>query len=339
MEVEEVAGESQGGEELTLKDELSRAFDEVGKAEETSQENTDKTRDEAGRFAKKEEVAPKEVTAPPATQDKPKTAPQSWRGEAKAKWDAIPPDIQAEIHRREEETHKAIARQDEDRMFGKTLKEVITPYMPIINAEGGNPAAAIQSLLNTAYLLRTSDPQTKGKLLQQIAQQYGADLSQVSTQTEEFIDPDVKALREQVTQLQGKLSQFEGMTRHQQDQVIQSEIQAFSSDPKNVHFDTVADDMAILIQAAKAQGQRLSLQDAYDRAVWSKPEIRSTLIEQQFKDTEAKRISDAKAKTEAAKRAGVSLKGSPGVAVPAVQAPSDDLRQEIARSLDAVGWQ
>jgi hypothetical protein len=54
------------------------------------------------------------------------------------------------------------------------------------------------------------------------------------------------------------------------------------------------------------------LQDAYDQAVWARPDTRATLLAQQRAEEEQKRRTEAKAKAEAAKRKSVSITGGPG---------------------------
>jgi hypothetical protein len=66
--------------------------------------------------------------------------------------------------------------------------------------------------------------------------------------------------------------------------------------------------MAALLREGAAKG----LQDAYDQAVWARPDTRATLLAQQRAEEEQKRRTEAKAKAEAAKRKSVSITGGPG---------------------------
>jgi len=335
--------EIQAEGELTLREELENAFNEVKAEPEETEAKPSRTRDETGKFAKLEkqlEIAPEAIKEPTATQEpavtqKELNAPNSWRENAKAKWATLDPDVKAEILRREDDQLKAVTRNDEERQFGKSLKEVITPYLPIIQAEGGTPVVAVQSLLNTAYQLRTGTPQQKADLIKRLAHEYGADLTQITAETDEYIAPEVKALQQQVNQLQAIINNSQQNIEQQQKATLQSEISAFAADPKNVHYETVKADMAALLSGGRAN----SLQDAYDKAVWASPEIRSTLIEQQNKQSEAQRIAEQKAKAEAARKVGVSVKGAPGVAVPNTGSPDRTLREELQASLRAVTGQ
>ena len=98
--------------------------------------------------------------------------------------------------------------------------------------------------------------------------------------------------------------------QRQEGQQLQTEIEAFASDPGHIHFETVKPVMAALLESGAAK----DLKDAYDQAVWARPDIRSTLVPPQSVNTEEKRLAEIKAKAEKAKQAGSSITGGPGAA-------------------------
>lgn len=329
--------------EPSLRDALNTAFEEADASEvkkivpevednatkaekpvETSTETEEKAnraRDASGKFAKKSitEVSTAVITP----ESKPITPPQSWSATAKAKWVELSPEFQQEMLRREEEVHKGFTKLDEERNFGKQLKDVITPYMPTILSTGGNAVDAVRDLLNTAYRLRQGTPQERGQLVLQIAKTYGADLSQVSEQT--YVDPTIQQLQNEIAQLKGQFSNTEMAKQQQEKATLQQQIDAFAADSKNTHFGEVKADMAALLSGGRAK----DLQEAYDMAVWARPDIRSTLLQQQQTEAEAKRVADTKAKADAARMAGGSVKGGPGVAIPNNGAVNRSLREEL----------
>ena len=69
------------------------------------------------------------------------------------------------------------------------------------------------------------------------------------------------------------------------------------------------------------------LQEAYDRATFANPTSRAAILAAQEAGKEAKRVEAAKQRTNAAKRAAVSVTGAPSGA-PATQA-KDTLRGEL----------
>lgn len=295
----------------------------------TAREISDRDRDEKGRFAAKATEQAEDTPVKPAPQAKealpevqphqaaqeppqrPTLAPNAWSNAAKAAWVNADPVLKAEIAKREADVHREFTRQDADRNFGKQLKTVIDPYLSIIQAEGGEPVRAVRDLLETAKQLRTADPQTKAQLIGTVCRQYGVDLGLIGVQGQQnqTIDPNVQALYTRIQQLEGKLGQREAEALNQEQAHYQSSIAAFAADPAHEHFEAVKPAMAALLSG----GQAKDLQEAYEMALWSRPDTRSSLIAQQQQAAEAKRVADAKAKADAARRAGGSVIGSPGI--------------------------
>lgn len=257
--------------------------------------------------------------------------PEAWSAAAKAKFASLPPDIQAEISKREVEIHKGFTRQDEDRQLGKTFKDAISPYMPMIRAEGLHPAAVVTELLQVNHELRNSNQQRKVDIICQLAQHFGVDSSEVINKLsgngqQGFVDPQLQAYEQRVQRLEQERQQERYMQQQQQNQQINSVIQSFASDPKNIYFNSVSDKMSALLSSGHAK----DLQEAYDQACWADPNIRPVLLQQQ---QEAAR-NEAREKANKARLAGGSLSGSPSVAVPA-SVPNRSLREELEANLRA----
>lgn len=332
-------------EEESLRDTIESAFRE---AEESQDAEPTKTRDERGRFAPASEAqdgkaeqpgdagasrspapASAQAASEPVASEPVVRAPEGWTAEAKAEFGNLPKVIQNEVLRREADIHKGLTRDSEERAFAKQMREVVTPYMPIITAEGGNPVAAVQNLLNTAYLLRTASPAEKGRMIQQLAQQYGAEMPAPGEQP--YVDPTVQALQSRVAQMDQWIQQSQISQQQQQEMAVQSQIQAFASDPANQHFEQVKAHMASLL----SNGLAADLKDAYQQAIWANPDVRSSLLSEQSRTAEEKRIADIKARTDKARSAAVSVRGSPGTAVPTA-AIERSLREELAAQFAAV---
>jgi hypothetical protein len=317
--------------ELSLRDELVRNLAEL-KGDAT--DDAPVTTPEATATGKPEGDQPtdagKQPTStenPAPTAPEPKTkAPQSWSAADRAHWDKIPAEVQAVIARREEEAHRGITTMGQDASFGKRINEIVTPYLPIIRAEGGTPEGAVRDLLQTVYVLRTANPEQKTALFRQIATQYGVDLS-AAAQAAPQVNPEVQALRQELAQVKGYLHNGEQQQHQQVQEQAQQLIDAFAADPKNEFYEQVKPFMGQLL----VSGQASTIQDAYDRACWAAPDVRSTLMQRQQAEAEAKRATEAKAKVDAKRRAGGSISGSPGSPVPTATTanPNLDLRGEL----------
>lgn len=322
----------------SLDDVLNSAFDDIEarEASETPKQPGDRNRDVAGRFAPVSAPATTpgvvaENTQPIGDIPAPTVqAPNTWTPAARAKFAALEPDVQAEIVKRETDMARAITSHDQDRIYGKGVKDMVTPYLPMINAEGATPETAIKSLLNTAYLLRTSSPQEKGELLANLARQYGADMSSFGDHEQTPIDQTVQLLQQKIHSQQ---QQMEGLISQQQsvsEQNLLRDINAFQADPAHPHFEQVGLDMAGLIKA----GLAANLQEAYDKAVYMHPEVRQQVISAQQTETTRKQIEEAKQKAEQAKKtAFVNLRGKPSL--PA-KAKAGTIDQTLADTYDTL---
>jgi hypothetical protein len=332
--------------EKSLRDELSDSLNAV----------QERLRDEHGRFAKQtdapaEEVKPEEahddvvdtapandaapapnpgvVPAAPKPDDDP--FPSSWKKEHQKHWSTLPPELKKYIREHEEQTRQAMTRQDEDRLTGKTLREIISPYMPLLQADGLNLQQAIQGMLQQNYVLRQGTPEQKRQLVLNACKMYGIDLSQPNEQPTGWIDPQVAALQQQLAEVRNFQQQQLAAQQYQERASIDSQIAAFASAPGHEHFQRVAPRMGALMASNQAQ----DLEDAYQQAIWADPELRSTLLAAQQAEAEAKRAAEAKAKATAARNASGSVRGSSSGIGNVPPAPKGTLREELRAALAA----
>jgi len=244
-----------------------------------------------------------EATAEPIKEVPP--APQSLSAEEKAEWANLSDKARDIISRREQDYHKEFTRQDSERLFGRDLKEVITPYMAAITAAGSTPKETVGNLLNTVYRLQNGDESTRAAIVKQIAKDYGVKLEGISD-GEEYVDPTIATLQNEIRQLRDMANPqvlMSRLTEQQEAARIQADIAAFASNPEHVHFESVRPLMTALITS----GQAKDLKEAYDMACYANPTIRSTLEAKKAAEQQAKRKQEIDAK----KRAASSVTGSP----------------------------
>lgn len=325
--------------EKSLRDELSDSMKEV----------QDRLRDDQGRFAKADEkenhdpIDPPIDSAPTEPVDKPVDKqeitpkadedpfPQSWKKDYQRHWATLPPELKKYIREHEDQTRQTIIKQDEDRLTGKQYRELVTPYLPAIQAQGMNAMQALQGMLQQNYVLRHGTPAEKRELLLNAAKIYGIDISD-PVETQPFVDPQVQALQQQLAQLQAFQQQQVQAAQFQEKASIDSQIAAFASAPGHEHFQKVSTRMGALL----ASNQANDLEDAYQQAIWADPELRSTLLAAQQAEAEAKRAAEAKAKATAARNASGSVRGSSsGLASNVPPAPKGSLREELRAALAA----
>jgi hypothetical protein len=296
----------------------------------------DRARDDAGRFAKKEEapeVSPEITPEPPPAPVR--KAPSSWKPAAQEAFlkadrgEALTPEeirlLTQEAERRENDFHKGVSEFKTHSERAKAYDQVIAPYQAHLQKLGVDAPTAISALMRADYTLRNGDPATKAQYFQQLAREYGIDLNQPVPQ----VDPNTQYLMQQLNELQYQQQVWQNQIQQQEQAKAMELIQSMASDTANYpHFEAVRPDMADLLESGKAKSEK----EAYDMAVWMRPDIRQSLIDQQRAEAQRKAIETAQA--QKAKAAAVSVKGSSPSAV-GVQPVKGSLRDMLAAQFDA----
>lgn len=317
-------------------------------------------RDEGGRFKPKQASAegetpeaPKTETAPPAAAE-PQTSeairvPPSLPAAVKAKFGSLDPDVQAAFVKQEETVQTAKAEWGRKGERLNRFEEILGPHADKWMTNGLDVFQGVQTLLAAQNILER-DP--VGGLVH-IARSYGVNPAQIAQalglpQTSaapggeggqgQAVPADFsRALQPVLQQVQTLQQQLQARNQAEEAAGLsqaQAQVEAFKSDPANLYFENVRDDVADRIAAGKAT----TLADAYEQAIWADPTIRPLLLDSQVKAAasasaeQARKAAEEKAKADRAKaanHAGGSVTGSPGPGAQAPQAPRASLREEL----------
>ncbi len=296
-------------------------------------------RDESGRFKAKDAQTQAVQEQPQETQQaevKPveqqekqidtTRAPSSWKKETAAMFATLPPEVQAEIHRRETDYHKGYGRQFEESPaykqmaplaeVGTRVQSLADQYKTNYERYGINGEQAIAELFKMDNDLRNAPPAVKQQKFQALAQHYGIDLAQ------QFA-PEVAQLQQKMYDLEQQNKQYLEAQQRSQFESVATEIRSFAESPGHEYFDKVRGHMQALLQAGHAK----DLQDAYDQAVYANPETRKSLLEQQT------RAAQEQINAQRAKSAAVSVKGSTPASGMA-GTPAGSLRDAISAAFE-----
>lgn len=252
-----------------------------------------------------EEIPEHSEVAEIPVEDKPapvqtRAAPKSWQKDFHEPWGKIDPKTQEYIELREKQMLDGLEQYKGDSGFGKQMREVITPYKAMLQAQGVDEPRAVQYLLNAHYKLTNSSPEEKKAYFSTLAKNYGITLEGMAEQVE--IDPAIKELRDNFSSLRDSLTAREQAAQDAARANVAKDVEAFALDEKHPYFDEVADDIVAMIKAGK------NLEDAYEKAVWANPVTRQK--EMARLQTESQSQLQAKAKAEAdkaRKAAGVNV--------------------------------
>jgi len=338
------------------------AADKEAKPETQSTEG----RDAAGRFTPKRgdkaEAAaeqtgasapaiPKEAgdTATEATPqvDKFVRPPASWKAEEALHWTKAPVEVREAVMRREVEINRALQETATARQAVASLQETIAPYIQNINAaNGGDVVGSIKRFFEYDNRLRHGSQIEKAQAITTLIRGYGVDIAALDNELagaahdpqqvnqsaiQAALARELAPIRDYMTQQQRSQQQ-----QHQiYSQQLEQTVEAFGNDPKNRHYDAVRNDMADLLDIAGRNQQQMSLQEAYERACWQNPHIRSILLSESQQQTAPSQAQAA----QKAKAAAVGVKNAPAAAPRSEQAGNgrDNRSADIAAAMDRLG--
>lgn len=288
-------------------------------------------RDAAGKFAAKPaaDAAPVDPANPAPADAAPANSisppPNTWKKEVAAKWATLPPEVRAEVERREQDMHRGIEQYKTQAAFAQTMERAMAPYQQTLQQLGIPPDRAIGELMAADHKLRHGSPQEKTAYFAQLAHNYGIDLAGAAQHMAQ-VDPSVFAAQNEAQQLRAQLQTYQQTAQQQAESALNSEITAFAADPSHSHFDVVRGHMSALLQA----GQARDLADAYEQAIYANPTTRAAALQQQA----AAQREEAAKKAQAAKAAAsVNVPRRPAMPTAQPIGSMDDTIRETLRRL------
>lgn len=248
--------------------------------------------------------------------------PSELSAEQREEFAKLPPGLQRFIADRHRDMRSDYTRKTEEIAKERTkyqeLESAFEPYREELALQGTTPAQAASRLLAAQRVL-TRDPLNGLKWL---SQNLGVDLRQLAPQPEkdeEFLSPEVKALKDEVRELRGQI---------QQQQVGQQTAQAAEAQRVLTEFRTAKDDAGNLKhphadhpEVRAVMGAFISrgktLEDAYKEAIYVLPEVRQRIADEAAaaaRAEEAKKAEEARKKKLAEAKTASSTIRSRGVA-------------------------
>lgn len=276
---------------------------------------------------------------PPAPRDITK-APNTWgNGPAKDNFANLDEATRAEIHKREEDMFKGLEEYKGYAGDGKNLHKVLQPHMADLERYGINPFQHIAGLMNAHKTLALGSEDQKLTMLRNVARDYGIDLGKlnpVPADQQPYVDPEVKALRDELNSVKTSLTSNAEAQRRAAEAAQLRTIEAFAKDPAHPHFAAVEERVLQLLHSRACA----DLKTAYETAVWENPVTRKAEMDRQTAELAAQAAAAEEAKVRAAREAqAANVKasakhGKMGTAAPAGQSIADTLA-ETMRSIKA----
>lgn len=244
-------------------------------------------------------------------QDKGDKPPESWKPAIREHWSKLPPEVRAEVTRREREIQAGLHQAAGARKVAAEYFGVVKPFEALIRAQNSTPAQAITNLMQTASRLTLGTKVSKAEVVAEIIKNYDVDIVALDTLLSGKKPPEeddkfarmLDARLKPMTDFMGRITSQQETTVQKTEEELGKELETFQNDPKNEFFSDVRDDMADLIEIAAKRGETMTLAQAYKRACSMNEDV-SKVVQQR------KGALDSTALLKK-KRAASSIKGAP----------------------------
>jgi tetratricopeptide (TPR) repeat protein len=249
--------------------------------------------------------------------------------------------------RREQQTTQVLNESASARRFTEEFQKVTQPFSARLQALNAHPLAVVQELLKADHTLSNGTKAERAQFLANLVRDYDVDIvaldNALAGRAQQEQDPRAQTQAEVDRLLAERLAPFQHLLqreqeREQQDnQVVHTSIQSMAQDHARFpYFEDVRLEMADILDLAAKRGRAVSLEEAYNRATMLDPEI-SKLVTQQTQAAQAAAdAAKANAQAQRARRASVSVGGSPSGLVSGSPA-AGDRRATIEAAFDAIG--
>lgn len=238
--------------------------------------------------------------------------PTSWRAEAKAAYAALPENVRREVHRREHDFHNGVQQYKAAATFATQIGGEFKPYEALLRSQNWTPQALTKDFMNSHYRLSTGDASTKAAEILRVAGLYNVSAQDIqaalANPSSQPTQPQTPA---EVLELRQRLDRIEQERTQAEEASIQEQIRSFETDGKHEFFKQVAVEMGALLQAGRAK----DMQDAYDKAIWSNPEVRAKLLARQAEE-QRKTAAEKAAAAKKAASVNVAARGKHPSAAP-----------------------
>ena len=212
------------------------------------------------------------------------------------------------------------------------LADAFEPHMEQLQLAGLTPTSWVNQMIAAQNFL-SRDP---AGALQHLARSYGVDLATLANgeadADDTFTDPAMKQVSDRLSNIETGLQTWQQQQQTAQTQDVNAQIAAFrdaKDDAGNLqhpHFEKLRAQMSGLMQSGATQ----DMQQAYDMAMWSDPELRQQLLDSQKAEAE----QAAKAEQSKAAQAAKQKATKPTATQKPAKTPSTDKKDDYSMTSD-----
>lgn len=235
----------------------------------------------------------------------------------------LPADVQKIIDAREEKFHRGVDQFRGGYQAAQAISKTLAPDAQLLQQYNITPVEWINRLVTAERQLRTSDPATKLRTLQGLANDYGIDLQHVSQVP---FDQTAYQLQQHNQALQQRLELAQASTQSAEVAQAVEFINEFGA--SHEYFDELRPIMADLLD----KGLAGDLNEAYEKAKRLEPTVFEKWQNSQFERKQQEQAERANQAAKTAKAAAVSLKGGAPIGRSSLPTPAttqDAVRQAM----------
>lgn len=309
-------GEGDGKQESSTKEDKTLEASKGGKEKEKAA-SVDPLEGKAKEAAKKEigkDPAGERAAQAAGAEDRSKP-PVSWKAGAKEQWAKLPVDVKQDVLRREKEIQQYISQNDHHRRFTESFGKVVQPFEHLIRAQNSTPLKAFHNLMTTAAVLATGNGEQKARLVAEIIGNYNVDIEvldkvlsagghQTQHQGGGIVDPRLVQMLQPVQQFMSEVQQAKTAYQQRQEQEAADIVESFNEP----YSEELSEDIADILDFAASRGQKMTINQAYEKALALNPEI-AKLVAKQRVTEEARKNGGTR--INKARRAASTLAGAP----------------------------
>lgn len=241
------------------------------------------------------------------------TPPDTWSKEAQAEFAKLPPQVQAEVTKREGDIARYVAQTNERVKMADGFERMLAPHMQTLNQYGVNPWQYVDTLIKSHQTLLFGAPEHKAHLAFALLKDAGIDVSKLAggNPLDAITPPNAENARLQarIHQLEQMMTGVSSDIQAQRLAETEQDVAAFAADPANQYFNEVAPEIATLLKSGVCK----TLKDAYDKAVWANPVVRQKEIARLNGEAQKRAEQQRKQQLDTSRRAArVNVSGLDG---------------------------
>lgn len=202
--------------------------------------------------------------------------PKAWKKEMEKTWNGLPPEAMQYINERETQAHAGISQY---KTVADKWNNTLTPFKQWFDHYKIDPQEAFHRLATAHIILKYGKPEDRQRYAQMLVKDYGLDSFIGQPQGEQGQQQPAQ-LPEEIYQLKTELDGIKARDYERQVEEKRQAVTKFFGDPKNEFAMELKDDIQELLE----QGAATTLEQAYEKAMWLNPVVRTKLTQREVEN-------------------------------------------------------